>query len=230
MKRYIYIIITFNMFMLFGNYALGAELSKSDLPLIFNSENKVEFSRKYSGKSISLDGKVSGYYTGEGYMVIWVETDGNRVGCLSNPDDVQFDELKKGSMVIINGAIHHIDHASSGKSLVLARGCTVSSSKLSEIDFPDIINSGNTDDFSRRYKGKRISVNGDVSGHHIGIGYMVMWVNINNTKIGCLDNPDSTQFDGITIGKNVNISGEIDHIEGVLPDRSLVLSRGCSIN
>ncbi len=105
-------------------------LSDTDLYYIVGSRDKgaKELSRKYYNKEVLLKGSIYGSYKDKNYMVVWVETNNIRVGCLSAPTNKKLNALRDGEKVTIRGAIHHIEphsNSSFGNQLILARGCTI---------------------------------------------------------------------------------------------------------
>jgi len=118
-----------------------AEFSQQDLSKIFESGTKVrdsngnwkrtiKFKRNYENKLFSTRAKVSHYYNGSTYSILWVKIDADsRVGCLASANNKSFDNFSIGDTVTIQGKIHHVQldfNPNFSKELVLAHGCTVS--------------------------------------------------------------------------------------------------------
>ena len=104
------------------------ELSSEELADIIQIDSKdpKELTKKYFNKSVSFKGSVTGSYSDENYMVVWVGANNTYIGCLSAPSNKKFKQLKSGNIVVISGVIHHIENELSlGNKLVLAHGCKV---------------------------------------------------------------------------------------------------------
>ena len=104
-------------------------LSNADINNIVSSNDKdaKELSRKYYNKEVFLKGNIVGSYKDKNYMVVWVETNNIKVGCLSAPDNKKLTVLRDGEKATIKGVIHHLEpHShSSGIQIILARGCMI---------------------------------------------------------------------------------------------------------